>query len=67
VTSLKSRVTDGARTRDIRNHNPPSKLKYRVLRFVARALTGTETHRYSPVGAPGADSDVFDALRRVTT
>lgn len=69
MASLKSRVTDGIRTRDIRNHNPPLKKWLRALRSLCRASACAEKRCRSCVGAPGADSseDIMAALGGVVS
>jgi hypothetical protein len=66
---LFSRVSDGVRTRDNRNHNPQLKKTFQPLSVIARALLGAQTHGCARVGAPGADSsgDPLSLLRRWTT
>ncbi len=67
---LKSRVTDGSRTRDNRIHNPQRKWELRALSLLARAYEALERRAKVRRVAPGpgmTDADVFDALRRVTS
>lgn len=74
---LKTRVTDGVRTRDNRNHNPPSKPDNQRVRSFLWAWAGAENPSKDSVGVPGPETasraaslthesevDVFDALRR---
>jgi hypothetical protein len=69
----KTRVTDGVRTRDNRNHNPPRKKRYRALGLVWWALTGADKRGLARVSVPGprtspeSEDDVFAALRRVAS
>ena len=49
------RVTDGARTRDVRNHNPLSELRYRALRLADWALERVQKRIRARVGAPGPE------------
>jgi hypothetical protein len=49
----KTRVSDGARTRDNRNHNPPTIKQYQALaRFRVSQALG-ESCLFPPVPAPG--------------
>lgn len=63
----KSRVIDGVRTRDNRNHNPPRKKRFQLLTTILRALASAKKQRFARVGAPGpeSDRDVMEPLRRV--
>lgn len=50
---LKSRVTDGSRTRDNRIHNPVRKKTFSILRWCRWALAGAQTPYRNRVGVPG--------------
>ncbi len=48
-----SRVIDGDRTRDNRNHNPLSELWFRAFRAIREARKRGERLRNASVGVPG--------------
>lgn len=55
----KTRVTDGARTRDNRNHNPPTNSRYQALTSDSWAQAGAKNPANAPVGVPGPETQ-FD-------
>lgn len=55
---LKTRVIDGVRTRDNRNHNPQANSEFQALSFSERAYERDETHSKSRVGVPGPETEL---------
>lgn len=54
--SLKTRVTDGIRTRDIRNHNPQRNSECRALSSNRWARSRGKAQAQSSVGVPGPET-----------
>lgn len=55
---LKSRVSDGDRTRDNRNHNPVRKKEFRALAVISRAHGIVESRSESHEAVPGPGTAV---------
>ena len=60
--SLFYKVSDGARTRDNRNHNPTAKTWLQVLIHAANHIQGGKKRVRATVSAPGAFSGVVDPM-----
>lgn len=54
--SLKTRVIDGVRTRDNRNHNPVACLSLQILSSVGWALPGIKKPANASIGVPGTET-----------